>query len=366
MATTKKKLSGQILEVPPAKPGMVLKGDPELAEARAVLFRAQVRESQALRRIMDGAVKKIEDSAGAQPVTVDDTRMLKASERSATKAAEKGIRDAFVEADHEVEAGVRRSISRATRAQVAHLEKLGIRPPTPEQIRRIRESVANLMNEEFPPGSGMTYSMRMELNRREHTRQIKGVLRQKYPDGGASQRIARDVKVGLTDTRSVRTPLRGGSASKKLRRIIVAEETRLANRAEVAIMRVSGVAFAYWRLNPTHPWYGGREVCEWYASRTDSATVDILATLGITLPASALQGLYRLDNYPDYPHPFCKCYPEPWFPTKFKPKLRELSSAAQATGRSTADLLAAGSAMVIGALSVERARKREAELEESP
>jgi hypothetical protein len=93
--------------------------------------------------------------------------------------------------------------------------------------------------------------------------------------------------------------------------MMIAEETRLSNEVERRTLLAAGVSFAYWRLNPVHRWYGGKEICEFYSSWQYPTTQRMLARNPDVLDTA---GLFPLTEYPMYPHPYCKCFPEPYVP----------------------------------------------------
>ena len=81
----------------------------------------------------------------------------------------------------------------------------------------------------------------------------------------------------------------------------------------MALMDKAGIQFAYWRLSPAHPWYGGAEICEKLAVNTGPGVQEALQDKGHD-PASVNQrGLYLTSNYPHIPHPNCRCFQEPLF-----------------------------------------------------
>jgi len=326
----------------PATRDLMTVGDPELAESRAKLFRSQVNESRNVRKAMVEAADDIDKAVDASAFKVSDTGMLKKSMPKVLRTADDSLDAAFVKAGSEIESGVERSIARASRAQAAHLEDLGFKPIRGPEMNRLRAEAMEELADEFPPGSGMTYAKRMERIKAEHMAQTsRSVVRPRV--GDAANKIKKDVQKGLTDSRPGKTMLRGGSATKKLRRVMVSEETRLANSVELKTMRTVGVSYAYWRLNPSHPWYGGKEICEWHASRTNPVTAVELASLGLDVATVDMRGLHNVGKWPDYPHPFCKCYPEAWYPPELRSAVDNLAIVASRVGYFPDELVAAGS-----------------------
>lgn len=94
----------------------------------------------------------------------------------------------------------------------------------------------------------------------------------------------------------------GGSLSRAIQRIKRTEYQRAHIKAARELMTETGVNFVYWRLSSNHKNYGGREVCEIFASST--------GTKAKKSPFDKT-GLYHLDEYPEIPHPNCMCQMEP-------------------------------------------------------
>jgi hypothetical protein len=94
----------------------------------------------------------------------------------------------------------------------------------------------------------------------------------------------------------------GGSLSRAIERIRRTEYQRAHLKASRLMMQEHGITYAYWRLSSNHKSYGGREVCEIFASST-----------GTKAKKSSLDktGLYHLDEFPEIPHPNCMCQMEP-------------------------------------------------------
>jgi hypothetical protein len=210
---------------------------------------------------------------------------------------------------------VGKAVKRAQRGQVRHLKDMGIRIPTVQVRRDIRNEVMNMLDEEFPPGSGQTFRTRLTALQQSRKAQLRSILRQSRQRGDISTVVQRDINNALTHSKAgAKTPVRGGSAFKQARRLLVAEETRIANRVEIMTLDAAGVQYSYWRLNPSHRWYGGTETCEHLAANTGPGVQEALIAEEKKVGRVDTNGLYLLQEYPDYPHPYCRCFPEAWAP----------------------------------------------------
>lgn len=102
-----------------------------------------------------------------------------------------------------------------------------------------------------------------------------------------------------------RTPL---SIHKSLARLQRSEAQRANHLVANRIFKTANVTFAYWRLSPLHPNYGGDEICDRLADATGEGVLD---ALGDKVFSTDVRGLYLTTAYPDTPHPHCLCYAEP-------------------------------------------------------
>ena len=305
-----RKPAGQILDVPPANREIVNAGDSELAAARLVLLAAWIRDARRIRSHLrvfyDSLLSFLEIDSRYD---VEDTALLSAQSDRAIEKIRRELGPTMQAIDNDVRASVRRSVWRASKAQEKHLARLGVPLPTQAEIEIIRQEALLGLERDFPRGSGITYSDRLLRIEDQHADQLARMTSAKYSEG-AKDRIIRETKDGVLFSRNARTPVGGGSLSKKAMRLLVAEETRLANEVELGLLRTSKIEFAHWRLCPTHKWYGGSEVCEVLASHEDPTIADQLARTPGGGAGVGLSGLFRVDEWPMYPHPFCKCFPE--------------------------------------------------------
>jgi len=304
-------LGGIILDVAEASVIVQTRGDSQLNEARDALFRAFTRESSALISNLHRATNEILSEIDNAPFTVDGRKLTEEGRSLVSTRINQELRQAFISIEEEIEDKVGRAIRRAQRSQETYLERYGISRLSPAQRIEIQEITSRLMNEEFPPGSGLNFRDRLNRLETHHRRQLQQFVRRTYIDGDAIDKIAQDVRNGLVYRGPGNTPVTGGSAFRQVRRVLVAEETRLANQIEIETIQSSGVKYAYWRLSASHKWYGGKEICEYYASRILPSVQTKLGRLGVG--DTELQGLHEVGRWPQYPHPFCRCYPEAWF-----------------------------------------------------
>lgn len=315
-------LFGQILpNATPANIRVIDAGDALLAEERGRLFQGWVGESRELRSYLRSAEQELAQRvrrARTAPTGLlrseggfvrDGSRLTAAGRRSMNAAVTREMRRAFEEMDGLIEDRIRRAVRRSQRVQLRHLERLGLSPPSRAMQQRIEAMTLDFLDREFPAGSGMTYRRRLQRIHDLRRQQVLGVVNRTYAPGKGPDAMTRDLGRSLTFNQPG-TPIQGGSAFKQMRRLMVAEETRLANATELATLRASGVSLAYWRLSPAHKWYGGKEICEVLASQEDPAVRSLFITLGISQRGIDFDGLYLMSNFPSYPHPFCKCSPE--------------------------------------------------------
>lgn len=305
-------MPGQILHnEPTAHRSIMRQGDRDLAREREKLFLELIGSAAFLSALTKGLSEDLTGQVHEGLLIQSGTRLsLQSAGRIHTDAV-KGLKSILEEADELFRGSVIKAIIRSSDSVSGFLLRSGLTPLTTEQIRKIQEDVFRLMDEEFPPGSGVTYRMRLDRIHRAHGAQMNMVLKRSHPQGSTVPNIMRDIRNGIFHTEAVRTPIAGGSAAKKLQRLLVAEESRLANEVERRVFQASGVNFGYWRLSPLHKWYGGNEICEILASNEDPRVSEMLARSGRALSKVPLKGLYSLNRWPDYPHPYCKCYLEP-------------------------------------------------------
>ena len=178
------------------------------------------------------------------------------------------------------------------------------------ELKAIVENALLAIDSDFPVGSGVTYLKRLQRIQVEHQGTLTKIINGTYREP-AKEKITSGVRATLTHYRFGRTPIAGGSATKKTMGLFVAEQARITNAVETEIMKASGIGLAYWRLSPAHPWYGGNEICEVLAANEDPDIARYLAQTPDGGAGILLEGLHQLSDWPSYPHPWCKCYAEP-------------------------------------------------------
>jgi len=338
-------LFGQIIEdATPASIQLMLAGDRTLAGDRDLLFRALGTDSRAIRHELLEIEEELVERVGRMHLaptglprardgfTRDLTRLTVGGRRNLEAAIRREARRGFERMEEIVQERTMRTARRSLGIHARRMEAMGFPAMTREQRQAILQGAQGLLDAEFPRGSGLSYRDRLRRIQAAREQQMLEIARRTYPEGTGPDAIRRDLERSLSYARPG-TPIRGGSSYKQSRRLLVAEETRIANAVELATVRSYGIQFAYWRLSPNHPWYGGKEVCEVHASRVSPDTVQALERVGIDTAGVALEGLYLVRNYPQYPHPFCKCYPEPFVLPEQQAGLdrrqRELDQAAR-------------------------------------
>jgi len=307
-------MAGQILnEAPKASKSILKQGDKELSEEQKKFFLAMIAGVTAIGSLTRGFSNEVTGKLNENMVNEFDTRLTLRAVNRIHKSSVKGLKTLLEEIDSTIRGGVARAIVKSSRMNNGLLVKYGLPPLSPKQLESLQSKVFGLMDQEFPLGSGITYRMRLERLHRMHSQQLKMILKRSHSSGNVLPNIMRDIRSGLSHTGASRTPIVGGSAAKKLQRIMIAEESRLAREVERQVFQTSGVNFGYWRLSPLHIWYGGNEICEVLASAESSITSEDLVKSGKALSGVPLAGLYPLNKWPGYPHPHCKCYLEPLF-----------------------------------------------------
>ena len=210
-----------------------------------------------------------------------------------------------------VERQVSLSTQAAARGIASRLGEAGLVPPTRSAMQRIARDIA----QDTTPFFGKTVDERVAFVRAKTEERLWSKVREQL---GGPQRTALErqqalrVEAGKVMTLGTGGPnLEGGSTRRDMERILVAEAMRKVVKTDEAVMRHVGVKFVYWRLSPAHPRYRKLEVCEAHAMRVDASLVGDLRTAGFDPTKLDLHGLWRIDDLPDYPHAFCKCWREP-------------------------------------------------------
>ncbi len=283
-------------------------GDDDLRAARVALIALWLKDARRIRKhyqvFYDSFLKFLEDDIRFD---AKDTRLLSNQLDQAYGKVSRGMAKIIVEVDQEFRQSVKKAIWRASRVQMQHLSKKGVKLPSELEIQALRDDVLLSLDRDFPRGSGITYADRVKRIHAKHQDQLNKLLAGTHTEG-AQRKIIKDVETALLHTKPQRTPVAGGSISKDMMRLIASEETRLSNEVELRVLRTSGIDLAHWRLSGSHPWYGGQEICELHATRVNMSLQYELRLMNAG--DVALEGLYRLGDWPSYPHPWCRCFPE--------------------------------------------------------
>lgn len=310
-------LFGQIIEdAEPALQSIMSAGDTALAEQRNILFRATLRESSAARggllRAEQTINSRIDDLVSREGFFTKDGKRLTARGRQSLESlANRELTEAFRNFRLDTQHNMNRVINRAVRIQSNNAISHGLPPLSKQQLRAIKKSAIEYMSQNFPENSGLSFYDRLDTQEQFRANQLQRILSRSYETGNAAQVIKRDIRSALSSN-SPGTSIQGGTAYKQLRRLLIAEETRVANAVELATIKEFGIRFVYWRLSPAHRWYGGKDICEVHASRVSVDTMTSIEAAGVDPVGLELEGLYRVGSVPAYPHPFCKCFLEPF------------------------------------------------------
>lgn len=298
-----------------ATPDLVGAGDAELSATREQIHRNSIRSSAKIQRDFAEIADRAQERAGAA-MKQDGTSMTVKGQSAYRGAMHRELDAAIRKVDSDIRSGVDATVQRGLDAQARRLKKLGANVPSAAEMEDIRQSTVSTFGSRYPKGpKGQTYEQRIQRIRIHHKNQQAGASRIRSPRGMAEKMIARRAQRGLAGSGDVR--VEGGTAVNKLRRLQVAEETRAANAAELKLLKASGIELAHWRLNAAHKWYGGTEICEVHAAEIDEDVRSYLEALGIDASESELAGLKFVRRWPGYPHPFCKCFMDAWYPKEF-------------------------------------------------
>lgn len=281
-------------------------GSTILALERGRMERSWTKAGQDLRRglkFVDSAIREKLQTFDLHGVTrltrnqiAEVMRIAEAEMRRATIMAMGGLRDSL-----DV------SLRRGARAANSLLEAKEIEPFSRNELILVMEESAKETARPWPSHNPSTYDKRIVKASKKHLEQLRTTLGKRYRKGRVESGVMRNVYRGLRKIGP--TSLKGGSYANRLQMILAAEESRITNEVTLRMYSRRDIEFAYWRLSPSHPWYGGGEVCEWLASVPYGGSMDALRAAGLS--TIDLAGLHSMGNWPGYPHPFCKCYPEP-------------------------------------------------------
>lgn len=286
--------------------------DSLLIRAKDLIFRSWIRESGSLRNHFRTLNSSIQNKLIPGAFTGDGGRMYKAQADRLERAIRRDMRAAFDAVDKEIQHAVEKAASRASLYQKKFLIAEDVKVLGNKELKLIQREAVKMLGEEFPKGSGLTYHDRLTAIRMRHEREMVASLRRSYGSGNAQEAIKRDMSLRLTSNRAgVRTPVSGGSVSKQVSRIMVAEEARISQETEKKILEAHDIEFAYWRLSPDHlP--GKCGACERLSMEVgDGVRAALRRSTSTSTSTVVLEGLYLVSRWPEYPHPYCKCHMEP-------------------------------------------------------
>lgn len=281
-------------------------GSAILALERSRMEKSWVKAGQDIRR----GFKAVEDAVRQKIQSFDlrdVTRLTKKQIAEVMRIASTEMGDATIQAMSNLRDSLNVSLRRGARAANSVLHQKGLKLLSRDELAKIMEDSVIETAKPWPPNNPSTYDRRMVNASRIHLQQLRTSLSKIHPKGKVAARVLKDAHRGLRKLGP--TSIRGGSLANKHQMILASEETRITNEVTLRIFQYRGVEYAYWRLSSAHPWYGGGEVCEWLASIPYGGSQSELRAAG--LGGVSQSGLYAMNNWPSYPHPFCKCYPEP-------------------------------------------------------
>lgn len=284
--------------------------DPDLVDFREVMWRNWKRGISPYNKALADAHfkinKKLERLVGPNRTSLT-TKQLQKMSLTTRKELHLVIKEAKALTSQLIDENIQRTF----RAYNKSFASNGIQKLTSLEKDTIARRVRQQMGRRFPGGSELTYMRRLDKVGAHHYLQTKKTLMGNYEKGTLHDSIKFNTQQGLKKHGIVKG--KGGSLANKLRRIMVGEETRASHLIAVESMKFRDIEFAYWRLHPQHPWYGGQEICELHASSVQNISTD-LKDAGYNPNTVDQEGLYKIGDWPDYPHPWCKCYPSPLYP----------------------------------------------------
>jgi len=286
--------------------------DSLLIKAKDLLFRSWIRESGSIRSQFSELNRNIQGKLTPKSFTGDGDRMYKAQADRLERAIRRDIRLTFDRVDQEIQRAVERAASRASLYQKKFLGSEGVKLLGNKELKLIQQDAVSMLWEKFPKGSGLTYQDRLNAIRMRHERSMISAIRRSYRAGAARDSISREMSLRLTNNKvGVRTAVPGGSVSKQVSRIMIAEEARISQETEKKILLAHDIEFAYWRLSSDHlPEKCG--ACERLSVEVGEGVREALRRSTSTYTSTVvLEGLYLVSEWPDYPHPYCKCHMDP-------------------------------------------------------
>lgn len=306
-----RKLSGTIIEdATPAPRRVAQRGVKSLPPYRGTMVRSWARDGVKIQKQLAAMTEELVSLIDVAELSFDGRSLASQSLRQVELLAQRMANPTFARVGALIESKISEAVNRAQKAQLEHMSNIGVALSKAEATSIREDALRRLYTEEFPRGSGATFEKRMRSLQSQYVMQVSD-LASHTTQKDVIGKIQRDL-IAATDLGPAN--VRGGSVAKRARRLLAAEEARIANFVEVTTAARAGLSFAYWRLAPDHKWYGGQEVCEVLASEVDADVVRAMESAGIPSVQYDLEGLKLLSRWPDHPHPFCKCYVEAWTP----------------------------------------------------
>ena len=297
-------------EAKTAKRSILKKGSPLLAKERGLLFRRILKQRGLFTVPLKQVYREIDALLKGMAIGEDgflsriDLRKIESVIKSRSSVAVRTMQN-------NLKSSIESSIKLALKKQNSALKEFGNQGLSEKEINSIAKSHSkSFLKEEFPIKSGVNASIRLK-NQTLSMRQKIIEQSKKYIQTKDIAQIRKNIRMALISESPGATPIKGGSSLKQMNRIFVAEQTRKVNDAVREGMKKSGEIFVYWRIDPSHPWYGGNEICEVLANQSSGTTVNKLRDLGISTSSVDLSGLYHISDLPEYPHPFCRCHQMP-------------------------------------------------------
>lgn len=285
--------------------------DQKLNAVKDRLYRGWILETRDAKKMVAQTNTKIQAQLSTAGVSADGTYLLKRTVQRLSVSIRKDLQRLFSEVDMELQKAVAKAASNATKSQLRWLKTHKVPLVGPSKLAELEAEASRYLKTDFPPGSTLNYKDRLKMIRMRHERALMASLTETYKRGDALDVLSRDVKVRFTTIRpGVRAGVPGGSLAKQISSVMVAEEGRVAQHIERKVLRAHGIELGYFRLSGDHKFSGGSEICEQLSEGIGDGVADYLR--GRDDRPTITEGLYLLEEYPPYPHPYCKCHIEPW------------------------------------------------------
>lgn len=297
-------------EAKPADKSLIGQGPPEINKHRQKMFKRGVKNRDKYKKALKQVHSKVDGELKKAQVVGEE--LSSAVQNKAAQAARTGAKVAVRRAIEIMDSEVTVAMREAVEAQNAVLKNMGLPGLSPAQKQRIlAEHTSMWVREEFPPGSGITARHRFGRHEQLIARKVENEVASSLGTGGVA-RIRSHVQEGLIGSGPGRTIVKGGSTFKQFSRFSNSEQFRKSRDVSVDVLEMAGLDLGRWSLSFMHKWYGGREICEVFASRIPDVTLTYLHRRGVQTAGLDLHGVYPLSMWPPYPHPNCMCHPVPY------------------------------------------------------